>query len=44
MFDWNIVIEIGVRAVLGTVAIIAAMWLYEKLGAEKFKTLWMFYF
>lgn len=40
MFDWNIVLEIGIFAVLGTVAILAAMWLYEKLGAEKFKMLW----
>ena len=40
MFDWTTVIEIALFAVVAIVAAAVVPWLKERIGAERFNTLW----
>ena len=40
MFDWTTVIEIALFAVVAIVAAAVVPWVKERIGAERFNTLW----
>ena len=40
MFDWNIVVEIGIFAVVAVIAAAVLPWVKAKIGAETYNQLW----